>query len=140
MSTVRGDPNGTRPKLDRGGTIGALRQGPLLGQIWSEGGTDTVSESKSEKLSETVAYRIEERRLRLGLSQQAIAEGAWMARTSYVNKITATAKAERLSIDQAQAIADYFERVTGEQLVGWPFVEEATARELGLARSMLKKR
>ena len=74
------------------------------------------------ELSREVARRIEAMRLRLQITQQAVAEGSKMARSSYVEKVLGTR--QRFSIDQAEDVANYFRRVTGKKLTAWPFIEE----------------
>jgi hypothetical protein len=57
-------------------------------------------------------------------TQEAVAEGIGISRQNYVNKTTLQAGREGWSVDQAEAVAEYYRRVTGRRLTAWPFVDE----------------
>jgi transcriptional regulator with XRE-family HTH domain len=88
----------------------------------------TEPRSISPELSRLVARRMEEMRLKLKITQQAVAEGSRMARSSYVEKCLGSR--QRFSIDQADDVANYFRRVTGRKLTAWPFIDEKTSDTL----------
>jgi transcriptional regulator with XRE-family HTH domain len=82
-----------------------------------------------DDLARKVALRIEEMRGELGLTQEAVAEGSRMSRTGYVEKVRNN-RNQVFSIDQANAIANYFRRVTGRNLTGWPFVDKKVSEAM----------
>jgi transcriptional regulator with XRE-family HTH domain len=96
-----------------------------------------MSSQAKAALSMITARRIEEMRIRLKLTQQAVAEGSRMARSSYVEK--ALGSRQKFSVDQCEDVAGYFRRVTGRDLTGWPFVDEKTADALDSLLALSKK-
>jgi hypothetical protein len=103
----------------------------------------TGNTMKTRPLSESVAIRAEEMRLHTPTpggrlrTQEAVAEGIGISRQNYVNKTTLQAGREGWSIDQAEALAEYYRRVTGRRLAGWPFIDEQTSANLDRLLDML---
>lgn len=72
-----------------------------------------------------IARRVELMRVSCKLTAQAAAEGVGISRAAWSKKVRL--EESSFTNEELGRIADYFARLTGRKLVGWPFVDETVS-------------